>query len=355
MFVPRLDASVSIDSLNALLCATLVNGEGSGIITHLTSLQLPEPGAIAFVKRVSPRKFQQIAPQSFGALLIENGESSRYSHLRIPLLEVKDPQRAFLSLIPHFYSQEVAFPGVSTQAEIDPTAIIGDDVSIGAFSVIGAYVHIGKGTCIAPHVVIYPHVSIGAYVTIHSQVTIRERCTIGDSVILQPGAVVGADGFGYLPHPTQGLSLIPHLGVVELSSHVEIGANSCVDRATVGTTSIGVGTKLDNLVQVGHNNAIGSHSVLCGLSGVAGSCHIGDQVVIGGGAGIRDHVRITDKVRIGGHAGVISDLTTPGDYTGFPLMPAREWKREAQKIWEKGSQEKEEQTTNSDNYSKKPS
>jgi len=162
---------------------------------------------------------------------------------------------------------------------------------------------------------------------IHARVVLREDIEISDGVILQPGAVIGADGFGYIADPKRGLVTVPQIGTVILDAAVEVGANSCIDRATLGRTLIGQGTKLDNLVQVAHNSRIGSYSLLCAQVGIAGSSTIGNNVVLGGHSGVGDHVKIVDNVRVAAKAGVIQDISKPGDYGGYPAVPAREWRR----------------------------
>jgi len=238
------------------------------------------------------------------------------------------PYESFLALIPCFFQREI-----SQASAIHPTAFVGENVSIGssvtigAYSVIGDNVSIGEGTTIFPHVVIYNDVTIGERCTLHTRVTIREDSIIGNDCYLQNGATIGSDGFGYVPDQKLGIAEVPQLGIVRLGDRVDIGANACVDRATFGETRIATGTKLDNLVQVGHNVTIGSHSMLCAQVGVGGSSTVGNQVVLGGQSGVADHVEISDKVRVGSQSGVTRKLRHAGDYLGFPAEPAGDWRR----------------------------
>ena len=156
---------------------------------------------------------------------------------------------------------------------------------------------------------------------------IREDCIVGSDTVIQNGAVIGADGFGYVPDKELGLAPVPQVGVVVLSDRVDVGANACIDRATLGTTLVGLGTKIDNLVQVGHNTKIGKFAILCGQTGVAGSCDIGNQVVLGGAVGVADHIQIVDGCRIAGKSVVFGNLTEKNDYAGYPARPAGEWRR----------------------------
>ena len=163
---------------------------------------------------------------------------------------------------------------------------------------------------------------------VHSGACIREGCEIGDYGIIQNGAVVGSEGFGYVPDLELGLRHVPQTGNVKLEARVDIGANTCIDRGTAGDTHIHLGSKLDNLVQVGHNVSIGSHSILCGQVGIAGSVNIGEQVVLGGNSGVADHVDIVSGVRVAAKSGVIADIDEKGDYIGFPAQKASTWRRQ---------------------------
>lgn len=333
MYVPRPDVSISLENIieHTQTTPSITIEEARNLhLTHLCTLHEPATDGISFAKAENTREAGKIlAPRSLGALIIQRGLTGHLANLDIPLLESENPYLTFCSLVPFFFDRLLVTKGIHPRAEISPSAVIGKDVCIGAFAVIGDNVEIGEGAVIHPHAVIYPHAEIGRYTTIHSGAVIRERCKIGAMVVIQNGAVIGSDGFGYIPVPGKGLVHVPHVGNVNMADGVEVGANSCIDRGALGDTVVGTGTKLDNLVQVGHNNQIGSHSVLCGLVGIAGSCKIGNEVIIGGGAGIRDHTIIVDKVRVGGQAAVITDLTEPGDYTGFPAIRAADWRRQA--------------------------
>jgi len=179
---------------------------------------------------------------------------------------------------------------------------------------------------IHPHVTVYPGVRVGARSVLHAGVVIREDCIIGEDNVLQPGAVIGADGFGYIPDPTFGLRPVPQVGHVVLAERVEVGANSCIDRATLGVTAVDTGTKIDNHVQVGHNTKIGKNSILCGMVGIAGSAHIGSNVTLAGYVGVGDHVSIVDNVRVGAKGGVSSDIREPGDWCGYPVVKGHRWR-----------------------------
>ena len=230
--------------------------------------------------------------------------------------------------MPLFYQPYQNSNAISPRAAVAASAQIGKGVSIGDFVSIGEGCIIGDNVTIYPNVVVYPEVKIGPGVTIHAGAIIRERCELGADVIIQNGAVVGADGFGYIPDAQQGVRAVPQVGTVALAPRVEVGANSCIDRGAFGKTQIGLATKVDNLVQIGHNVRIGQFSFVCGQVAIAGSAVLGNQVTIGGNTGVSGHLTIADKVRVAGNSGVTSSLDKSGDYGGFPAQPAAAWRRQ---------------------------
>jgi UDP-3-O-[3-hydroxymyristoyl] glucosamine N-acyltransferase len=250
------------------------------------------------------------------------------SALKCSLIAVPDPQRAFISLIPHFYTPYAVQQGVHPSAVIHPSASLGAGVSVGPGCVIGESTSIGDNVILDANVVMYSGVSIGVNTRIHSGCAIREGTSIGSHCIIHNNVVIGADGFGYLSDPKTGISKVPQVGNVIIGDHVEIGACTSIDRGTVGATVIGSHVKIDNQVQIGHNVRVDSHSIICAQVGIAGSCHIQRGVVLGGGVGVADHVTISSGARVGGHAGVISDIDEPGDYMGFPAIKATQYRRQ---------------------------
>ncbi len=244
----------------------------------------------------------------------------------LPTLEVKDPQQAFLELLEMFNHRSVSdiASGIHPQAAIDPSARLGEGVSVGPFTSIAAGVTIGKGSTIGSCCVISKNSQIGENCLIYPQVTIMDGCTIGDRVIIHAGVVIGADGFGF--HPLDGhLHKIPQIGGVIIGNDVEIGSSTCIDRSTIGNTIIEDGAKLDNLIQVGHNSKIGSRTVLAAQVGISGSTTIGKGVKIGGQAGFADHIEVGDGAAIGGQAGVTKSVPKGEFVLGYP---ARNYKQE---------------------------
>uniref|UniRef100_A0A2N9IRN0 UDP-3-O-[3-hydroxymyristoyl] glucosamine N-acyltransferase non-repeat region domain-containing protein n=1 Tax=Fagus sylvatica TaxID=28930 RepID=A0A2N9IRN0_FAGSY len=204
---------------------------------------------------------------------------------------------------------------------IDPTALIEMGAIVHPKSVVGAYVHIGSGTIIGPSVTIGQLTKIGYNVAL-------TNCTIGDSCVIHNGVCIGQDGFGFFVDEKGNVLKKPQMLNARIGNHVEIGANTCIDRGSWRDTLIGDHSKIDNLVQIGHNVVIGRSCMLCGQVGIAGSVTIGDYVTLGGRVAVRDHVSIVSKVRLAAISCVTKDIKEPGDYGGFPAVPIREWRRQ---------------------------
>ncbi len=247
------------------------------------------------------------------------------------LITVDNPSASFSALIDYFQRASQPFvPGVSAGAhlaedvELDPTA-----VSIAPGVVIESGAHIGNGTTISAGCVIGQNVTIGEDCLLHPNVTIREACRLGNRVIIQPGAVIGSDGYGF-EFVDGRHQKVPQVGIVEIHDDVEIGANSCIDRARFGSTVIGEGTKIDNLVQVAHNVHTGKHCLLVGQCGIAGSTTLGNLVTIAAQTGVGGHLKLGDQVVVTAQGGVLKNLPEAGVYMGKPARPiAREQKKMA--------------------------
>jgi UDP-3-O-[3-hydroxymyristoyl] glucosamine N-acyltransferase len=248
------------------------------------------------------------------------------------LLLVKDPSRAFQTLIELFYAPIASgFSGIHATAVIHPTAVIGDRVVIGPYAVIDREVRIGAGTSIGSHVFVGAQTEIGADCTLHPHVTVREGCRLGARVILQPGVVLGSCGFGYTTDKMGKHHKLQQLGQVVLEDDVEIGANTTIDRARLGVTIIKSGTKVDNLVMIAHGVEIGQDNLIIAQTGIAGTSKTGKRVVLAGQVGVAGHLKIGDDVHVAARAGVIGDLEEEGQYYGEPARPKavarRHWMR----------------------------
>ncbi len=242
------------------------------------------------------------------------------------LLRVDDPYASFLKVLVTFNPPNDPLPpGIHPTAVIASSATLGMDVRIGAHVVIGERCIIGDKTMIVHGTVIGDGVKIGSSSLLYANVTVREECIIGSRVILHPGVVVGSDGFGFAPRPDGTYEKIPQLGIVVIEDDVEIGANTTIDRATMGETRIKRGVKLDNLIQVAHNVTIGENTVSAAQAGISGSTKIGKNAMIGGQVGITGHLEIADNTKIGAQSGIHHSIHQPGKtFFGSPAFPQRE-------------------------------
>lgn len=240
------------------------------------------------------------------------------------VIRVKDPYLAFAQLQRHFHPAAEANGQRHASAIIADDAVLAADVEVGAGAVIGAGTTIAAGTVIAAGVVIGSQVVIGSRCRLHANSVVMDRSVLGNDVILQPGVVIGSDGFGYAWSGDRHLK-IPQVGRVILEDDVEVGANTCIDRGTIGDTVIERGVKLDNLVQIAHNVRVGAYTVMASQVGVSGSSHIGKGCQLGGQVGVAGHLHIGDGCRLAGQTGVMSDLDARGTYAGSPAMPHRLW------------------------------
>jgi UDP-3-O-[3-hydroxymyristoyl] glucosamine N-acyltransferase len=293
-------------------------GDGKVVIRGVASLENAGRGDLVFLAGPQYRSLFLKTQASAAIVLPEEKDD------RIPLLLSKTPHLAFIEAIELIYETSVPPPGIHPQAAVSPSAKIGDDVSIGAFCVVDKEAEIGRGTVLFPHVTVYPRVRIGKDCLIHSQVSIREDCILGNNVILHCGAVIGADGFGYVQKADKTHVKIPQLGTVVIEDDVEVGANTTIDRAALDKTVIRKGTKIDNLVQIAHSVEIGENSIIMSQVGIAGSSKIGKNVLIAGQAGIPDHVRVGDNSKIAAKTGVLRDLPPDSKVMGSPHMNIRD-------------------------------
>ena len=216
--------------------------------------------------------------------------------------------------------------GIDSLAYVASTAKIGENVYIAPFAYIGDYAEIGNDVMIHAHATIGEHVKIGNNCVVYPNTTVYHDCRIGNNCTLHAGSVIGADGFGFAPTP-DGYEKIPQIGIVILEDNVEIGANTCIDRATMGATIIHKGVKLDNLIQVAHNVEVGENTVMASQVGVAGSTKIGKHCMFGGQVGLAGHIKITDHVNFGAQSGVISDIKEPTTVLGAPAIQAKAFMR----------------------------
>lgn len=299
-----------------------VSGNPETVITGVNSLELAQPGELAFAESVTylPQVRQSraaaiVVPQAFPGLA---GRTA---------LRVDHPRLAFLRVMRLFQPPSSAGAGVHRKAVVAPDATLGEGVTIRECAVVRPGAKIGSGTVIESGAHIGDGVVIGERCFIGPNVVIMYGSRIGHRVIIHAGTVIGADGFGYVWHDGRH-EKIPQLGNVLIEDDVELGANVCVDRATFGSTLIKRGTKVDNLVQIAHNDVIGEHVIMSGQVGLAGSTHVGNRVIFGGQAGVVDHLTIGDDVRVGAASVVIKDIPPKMTVWGYPAREIQRIKRE---------------------------
>ncbi len=236
---------------------------------------------------------------------------------KLALLVCKDPEMSFIKAVQHLHPAKAQPSQIAPQAVVSESATVGKDVFIGAYAVISEGVVIGDNSAILPGAYIGSQVVIGKNCTVHPYAVIYDNTVIGDNVIIHSGAIIGADGFGY-KFRGGAHHKVPQVGNVVIEDNVEIGANTCIDRGALGSTVIGMGSKIDNLVQVGHNNKVGKHVIMCGHTGVSGSCTIGDYAILAGSVGVADHVNIGQGAVIMARSGVPGDVPAGSQMFGSP-------------------------------------
>ncbi|SDF19204.1 UDP-3-O-(3-hydroxymyristoyl)glucosamine N-acyltransferase [Terriglobus roseus] len=304
------------------LGAELVGGNGDTEITGVAGIEHAGVSEITFI--ANPKYAAQAKTTNAAAILVEPDFPALDG---TATLRIKNCYRAFAQTITFFYHAPKYAPGVHPTAVVDPSAKIGTDAHIGAYVVIGPDVTIGLGAVVLPHSVIYAGATIGDRFFAHAHAVVREFCRLGDDVVLQNGAVIGADGFGYARETAGGWTKIVQSGAAVLGDRVEVQANACVDRASIGETRIGDGSKIDNLVQVGHGSTVGQDTLLCAQVGLAGSTEVGSRVILAGQVGVAGHCKVGDGAVATAQSGIPSDVAANSVVSGYPAMDNKLWLR----------------------------
>ena len=297
-----------------------VEGDGSVEIRGVGSLDDATAGQLTFLG--NPKYAEKAKATKASAILL--GKGALFTGT--PAIRVPDPYAAFAEVISWFHPvPRPAEPGIHPTAVIAKTARVGEGAAIGPFVVIGENVVVGKNACFGPHVVLYRDVTVGDDALFHARVVVRERCRIGHRVRLEPGVVIGGDGFGFTKLADGTHKKIPHVGNVVLEDDVEVQSNSCIDRATLGETRIGRGTKIDNLVQVGHNCVLGENDILCAQVGLSGTTTLGKNVTLAGQAASAGHLTIGDGAVAIAKTGIAHDVEPGAVVSGAPAVDAKVW------------------------------
>lgn len=308
--------SYSIEEIASWIGAQ-IDGDKDIEISGLAKIEQAQKGHLSFIANPKYQKF--IETTNASAVLVDKN----FPVAQKTLLRVENPYFSFLQLTKRFYHQQSTVDkGIHQTAVIGSQTQMGKDVAIGPYAVIGKECQIGDNAIIYPGVVIDDQVQIGQNTILYPNVTIREKCKVGSNCIVHMGAVIGSDGFGFAFEQGQYHKL-PQMGIVIIEDDVEIGANTTIDRATMGETIIRKGCKLDNLIQIAHNVEIDEHTAIAAQTGISGSTKIGKYVQIGGQAGFTGHLKIGDKAKVGAQAGVTKSIAENDFVSGYPARPFR--------------------------------
>ena len=296
-----------------------VEGDPNAAVNTFAKIEEGRAGAISFLS--NPKYTHYIYETESSIVLVD--ETVQLEHpVKATLIRVKNAYECVAKLLQMYAAAQPKKTGIDSLAFIHPSAKIGENCYIGAFAYIGEGAVIGDGCQIYPHVVIGDKASLGDDCLIYPNVSIYHHCKLGNRVTIHSGSVIGADGFGFAPTP-HGYDKIPQIGIVTIEDDVEIGANTCVDRSTMGSTYVRKGVKLDNLVQIAHNTDIGENTVMSAQVGIAGSAKVGQWCMFGGQVGIAGHITIGNQVNLGAQAGVPSSVKDGQTLIGSPAMNTR--------------------------------
>ncbi len=315
-----MNAPLTLAEIADRLGATLHGPHGT-LISGVAGIEQARPNELTFVAN---SKYAALARTTRAAAVIVEPS---FIEIAAPTLRVANPYLAFARAIELFYTPPAYPVGIHPTASIAPTASIGEGAHIGAYAVVMDHVTIGANATLLPHVVLYPHANIGESFFAHAHAVVREYCRLGDKVTMQNGAIVGADGFGFAKQADGTWYKILQSGPAVLGDHVEVQANACVDRASVGETSVRAGAKIDNLVQVGHGSTVGENTLLCAQVGLAGSTIVGKNVILAGQVGVAGHCTIGDGAVATAQSGIPNDVAPGKVVSGYPAIDNRQWLR----------------------------
>jgi UDP-3-O-[3-hydroxymyristoyl] glucosamine N-acyltransferase len=312
---------MKLAQIATVLGARLENGSPDAEITGVAGIEEAGPGQLTFV--ANPKYASAARTAKAGAVIV----AENFPHIPSAMLRSGNPYLAFARAIELFYQPPKYAPGVHSTAVIHPSATIGENAHIGPYAVVSEDVRIGKYAVLLAHVVIYPGAKIGDNFFAHAHAVVREHCRLGNSVVLQNGAVIGTDGFGFAKDDSGHWHKIMQSGPAVVEDDVEVQANACIDRASVGETHIGRGSKIDNLVQVGHGSRVGENTLLCSQVGLAGSTNVGNNVILAGQVGVAGHCSIGDGAIATAQTGIPSDVAAGAVVSGYPAIDNKLWLR----------------------------
>lgn len=294
----------------------VIVGDEKASVHTFAKIEEGIPGSISFL--ANP-KYTHYIYETKASIVLVNKDFEPEKKISATLIKVDNAYESLARLMTLYETSKPKLKGIHPTASVDATAHLGADVYVGPYACIAAGAVIGDGACIHPHATIGDNAKVGNNTVIYPHVTIYHDCRIGNNCILHAGAVIGADGFGFAPSP-EGYEKIPQIGIVIVEDNVEIGANTCIDRATMGATIIHKGVKLDNLIQIAHNVEIGSNTVMASQTGIAGSAKIGEWCMFGGQVGVAGHIKVGDHVNVGAQSGIPGNTKSGQTLMGYPAI-----------------------------------
>ncbi len=296
-----------------------VDGDPNAAVSSFAKIEEGTEGSLSFL--ANPQ-YESYIYETKSTIVLVNADFNPSKEIKATLVRVDNAYEAVAKLLQLYQSMQEKRVGISSLAFIDPSAKIGKDCYIGPFVAIAEGVEIGDGVVLHPHVTIGKNAKVGSCTEIYSNAVIYHDCKVGSNCILHAGSVIGADGFGFAP-TSEGYDKIPQIGIVTIEDNVEIGANTCIDRSTMGSTIVHKGVKLDNLVQIAHNVEVGANTVMSAQVGVAGSAKVGEWCMFGGQVGIAGHLKVGDRTHLGAQSGLAGgNLARKGGATmmGYPAI-----------------------------------
>lgn len=316
----------SAHQISELLQGT-VEGNADTVVSTLSKIEEGKAGSLSFL--ANPKYIEYIYDTKASIVIVSKDFKAEKELAHQPtLIRVDDAYAAFGKLLEMYNQVKNNKTGISEQAAISESATLGENVYIGAHAVIGENVNIADGVKIFPNSFVGDNVSIGVNSTVFAGAKVYSETQIGKECVIHSGTILGADGFGFAPNSENNYHKVPQIGNVIIEDHVEIGANTCIDRATLGSTIIRKGVKLDNLIQIAHNVEIGENTVIAAQTGIAGSTKIGKNCMIGGQVGIVGHIKIADEVKIAAQSGIGNSIEEKGMIVqGSPAIPIGDYKR----------------------------
>ena len=308
----------------AYIQGTIVGDENATVHTF-AKIEEGMPGALSFL---SNPKYTHYIYNTQSSIVLVNKDFEPEQAVTATLIKVDNAYESLAKLMTLYEQSQPKRTGIDPLAYVAPTAKIGKDVYLAPFACVGDHAEIGDGTELHPHATVGRNAKVGSHCILYTHANVYHDCRVGNNCILHAGSVIGADGFGFAPSAA-GYEKIPQIGIAILEDDVEIGANTCIDRATMGATIIRKGVKLDNLIQVAHNVEIGSHTVIASQTGIAGSAKIGEWCMLGGQVGVAGHIKVGNRVSVGAQSGIPGNVKDGTTLMGYPAIDPKQFARSA--------------------------